>query len=268
MSETEFSDEILMAFADGELDDETTRRVEAALETDDELMARVAMFMETRAAASEALKPALDEPVPDELVRKVRAMAAGVAVADATQPTSETPQAVRENVVAFRPRTDHPTVARGPSKFLLALAASLLVVVGAGGGYLLGQSGPGAAGPVQIAGGVDPRLSAILNEAASGAEVAIGEGAGTVRLVSAFQADGGELCREFELSQPGEPGLVSVACRQADAWQTRLAVVRPETAGGYTPASSLETVDAYLTSIGAGQPLDADAEKRALAGSN
>ena len=63
MSDTEFSDEILMAFADGELDEETMRRVEAALETDDELMARIAMFMETRAAASEALKPVLDEPV-------------------------------------------------------------------------------------------------------------------------------------------------------------------------------------------------------------
>ena len=55
--------------------------------------------------------------------------------------------------------------------------------------------------------------------------------------------------------------------QEANVWQTRLAVARPEGGDGYAPASSLETVDAFLTSIGAGQPLDADAEKKALAAS-
>ncbi len=259
MSDTEFSDEILMAFADGELDEETMRRVEAALETDDELMARVAMFMETRAAASEALKPVLDEPVPDELVAKVRAMAA------------DAPAAAGDNVVAFRRPADQPASPNGsPSRFLMAMAASLLVVVGGAGGYLLrggGLADPGGVpGAMQVAGTVGPALSAILDKAASGDEVAVGEGQGTVRLVSAFELGSGQLCREYELAQPGEPGLVSVACRKASTWQTRLAVAKPEGGDGYAPASSLETVDAFLTSIGAGQPLDADAEKKALSG--
>lgn len=42
---------------------------------------------------------------------------------------------------------------------------------------------------------------------------------------------------------------------------------KPDGGDGYAPASSLETVDAFLTSIGAGQPLDAEAEKKALTGS-
>ncbi|WP_104666641.1 anti-sigma factor family protein [Ensifer adhaerens] len=264
MSDTEFSDEILMAFADGELDEETTRRVEAALETDDDVMARVAMFMETRAAASEALKPVLDEPVPDELVAKVRAMAAASGAARA----ADAPTAAGDNVVAFRRPADQPASPRGgPSRLLMAMAASLLVVVGGAGGYLLRGGGLADAGSVHVAGTVGPALSAILDQAASGEDVAVGEGKGTVRLVSAFELGSGQLCREYELTQPGEPGLVSVACRRANVWQTRLAVARPEGGDGYAPASSLETVDAFLTSIGAGQPLDADAEKKALAAS-
>ncbi|MHA4734881.1 anti-sigma factor family protein [Ensifer adhaerens] len=268
MSDTEFSDEILMAFADGELDEATMRRVEAALETDDELMARVAMFMETRAAASEALKPVLDEPVPDELVAKVRAMAA--AAGDAAR-AADAPAAAGDNVVAFRRPADQPASPNGsPSRFLMAMAASLLVVVGGAGGYLLrggGLADPGGVpGAMQVASTVGPALSAILDKAASGDEVAVGEGQGTVRLVSAFELGSGQLCREYELAQPGEPGLVSVACRKASTWQTRLAVAKPEGGDGYAPASSLETVDAFLTSIGAGQPLDADAEKKALSG--
>lgn len=264
MSDTEFSDEILMAFADGELDEETMRRVEAALETDDELMARIAMFMETRAAASEALKPVLDEPVPDELVARVRAMAA--AQSDA-QRAADAPATGGDNVVAFRRPADQAALPHaGPSRFLMAMAASLLVVVGGAGGYLLRGGGLAETGTLQVAGTVGPALAAILDKAASGDEVAVGEGQGTVRLVSAFELGSGQLCREYELTRPGAPGLVSVACRKASTWETRLAVARPEGGDGYAPASSLETVDAFLTSIGAGQPLDADAEKKALAG--
>lgn len=271
MSDTVFSDEILMAFADGELDEATTRRVEAALETDDALMTRIAMFMETRAAASEALKPMLDEPVPDELTRKVRAMTSAAAAASETKPVTETPAAAGDNVVAFRRPAEQAAAPQrgdsGLSKSMMAMAASLMIVVGGAGGYLLRGAGPEGAGGLQIAGAVDPRLSGILDRAASGDEIALDGGAGTLRMVSAFELGGGQLCREYELAQPGQPGLVSVACRKDATWQTRLAVVRPEAGDGYAPASSLETIDAYLASIGAGQPLDAEAEKKALAGS-
>ncbi|HEV7322229.1 MAG TPA: zf-HC2 domain-containing protein [Ensifer sp.] len=265
MNEIEFSDEILMAFADGELDEETTRRVEAALETDDELMARVAVFMETRAAASDALKPVLDEPVPEELVRKVRAMAASAAATSEAHCT-ETPVHTAENVVALRRPSDRVAApARIVSRSMMAMAASLLLVVGGAGGYLLRGGGPEGVGVLQVAGIADPRVSAILDRAASGDEVSIADGQGTVRLVSAFQVGNGQLCREYELAQTGLPDLVSVACREAESWQTRLAVARSNGGAGYAPASSLETVDAYLTSIGAGEPLDAEAERKALA---
>ena len=74
MTEETFSDEMLMRFADGELDPATAARIEQAMETDDGLVARVAAFIETRAQAQAALKPLLDEPVPEKLVAAVERM--------------------------------------------------------------------------------------------------------------------------------------------------------------------------------------------------
>ncbi|OMQ44453.1 hypothetical protein [Ensifer sp. 1H6] len=268
MSDMVFTDEILMAFADGELDDETTRLVEAAIETDDDLMMRVAMFMETRAATSEAMKPLLDEPVPDHLAQKVRAMAADVAARrdDSQTVAAADDSANADNVVAFRRPEPAAQAPRRPSQWMMALAASLLIVVGGVGGYLIGGAGQVDVANPQVAGLVDPEVSGILDQRASGEEIAIGDGEAKVRLVSTFQAGGERLCREYEMKRPDQPDFVSVACRNAGRWQTQLAIVTAETGEGFAPASSLETVDAYLSSIGAGAPLEAAAEKKALAG--
>lgn len=263
MSDMEFTDEILMAFADGELDDETTRLVEAALETDDELMARIAMFMETRAATSEALKPLLDEPVPDHLAQKIRQMAAEAAASREVDKTAATDdRANADNVVAFRRPEPAAGLQHRPSQMMMALAASLLIVVGGVAGYWIGGAGQASVGNPQVAGLVDRDVAGILDQRASGEEVALGEG--RVRLVSTFQASGEQVCREYEMKRPDQPDFVSVACRNASGWQTQLAIVTPETGEGFAPASSLETVDAYLTSIGAGAPLEAEAEKKVL----
>ncbi len=268
MSDMEFTDEILMAFADGELDEETTRLVEAALETDDELMSRVAMFMETRAASSEALKPLLDEPVPEHLADKVRAMAAEAATRRDDDRMAATAaaddRANADNVVAFRRPEAHAQPQRRPSQRMMALAASLLIVVGGVGGYFLGGAGQTGIGSPEVAGLVDPAVAGILDQRASGEELAVGDA--QLRLVSTFETGGEQLCREYELKRPNLPDFVSVACRSDSGWRTQLAIVTPEAGEGFAPASSLETVDAYLTSIGAGGALDAEAEKKALTG--
>lgn len=56
-----FSDETLMAYADGELDDVTTQGLRAALKNDPALVQRLNVFADTRAALSAPSKP---EPVP------------------------------------------------------------------------------------------------------------------------------------------------------------------------------------------------------------
>jgi hypothetical protein len=50
-------------------------------------------------------------------------------------------------------------------------------------------------------------------------------------------------------------------------WRVTFAVSAPSAGGGYTTASSSPTVDAYLESIQAGEPLSVNDERAALSGS-
>ena len=58
MTDQRFSDETLMAFADGELSEEDQRSVEQALEKDEALAARVAIFLDSRTRRSERAETA------------------------------------------------------------------------------------------------------------------------------------------------------------------------------------------------------------------
>lgn len=252
MSSQQFDDETLMAFADGELDAETTARVEAAMETDDELVMRVATFIESRNAVASELKQLIDEPVPEALARSVEAM-----VAASRQSKSEPAQS--ENVVQLRParRSTHPS-------WVMPLAASLAAVAFGVGGYLAGQANaPGTSAP-SLAGIADPAMVRTLDTVASGTEAIVADG--SMKLVSSFRDGGGALCREFELKQAGGAATVTVACRDGLQWLVRLVVAGPTTSiGAYQPAGATETVDAFLTTIGAGAPLLEAEEKAALA---
>jgi len=67
-----FSDETLMAYADGELDAATRAAVEAALATDAQLAQRVARHRALRGRLRAAFDPVLDEPLPERLLASVR----------------------------------------------------------------------------------------------------------------------------------------------------------------------------------------------------
>lgn len=252
MSNHRFDDETLMAFADGELDAETAAKVEVAMETDDELVMRVATFIESRAAVAAELKPLIDEPVPEALTRSVEAM-----IAASRQPQSEPAKA--DNVVPLRParRTASPS-------WIMPLAASLVAVAFGVGGYLAGEANAPHASTPLLAGIADPAIVTTLDTALTGAEAAVA--GGSMKLVSSFNDGSGALCREFELKQASGSATLTVACRAGQDWQVRLAVAGPASGGdGYVPAGSAETVDAFLATIGAGAPLSEADERAALA---
>lgn len=251
MSSRHFDDETLMAFADGELDAETSARVEAAMETDDELVMRVASFIESRAQAAAALKPIIDEAVPEALMRAVEKMIEEKRV-------SETAPAREDNVVAFRPAA-RPV----RSSWILPLAASLAAAVFGLGGYLAGQAN--APQPsLAFAAIADPTMLRVLDAAPSGSQSTVA--AGAVKLVSSFRDGSGALCREFELAEVAGGTTVTVACRAQQSWSVRLAVAAAASGGAdYAPAGAAETVDAFLATIGADAPLSEADEKAALA---
>lgn len=258
MSRRDFDDETLMAFADGELDAETTAAIEEAMGTDDAFVVRVATFMESRALASAALKPLIDEPVPEALTRSVQKLIDEArqrenAAVDASK------QPAPDNVVIFQPRTAPRKVS---SSWALPLAASLAAVIVGAGGYLAGKAGGPFRDGLAVASISDPAIIRALDATPSGADVKVGDA--MVKLVSSFRDEAGALCREFELHRASKSSLVSVVCRTDQQWDVRLAVAAPAAGQDYVPAGASETVDAYLTTTQAGAPLSEAEEKKAL----
>jgi hypothetical protein len=261
MNKPYFDDETVMAFADGETDAETTAQIEQALEVDDDLVARVAQFMETSVASKEAMRPLLDEPVPASLEQSVRRMVK--AHADAMEQSAKSalpPEPIETgNIVPLRRKAAAPPLSRR----LMPLAASItLAIFAAGSGYLAGvHNGPAGENPLLL----PQAVSAVLDTAASAAEP-VSVAGGSLLIKATFRNHLGELCREFEAIRANEGTLVSVACHGAEGWETRLAVSEPIDGAGYQPAGASETLDAYLQSIGATQPLATDKEQSELQG--
>ncbi|MEI8701205.1 MAG: anti-sigma factor [Mesorhizobium sp.] len=251
MTEETFSDEILMRFADGELDPETVARIEQAMEIDDRLVTRVGMFIETRAQAQAALKPLLDEPVPEKLVAAVEQM---VEAKRASEKAA--------SVLPF----GGGRMAGPPSRsqWLLPIAASLAAVVGALAGYWAAGTNERAQGGLWVAGVIRPALGQALETVESGKEIKLAGISDRFRAIATFRNDSQDLCREFEVDSQDRSTVMSVACRSGDEWRVSFAVVAPGDAGGYAPASSAEALDAYLSAIEAGTPMSAEEEIQAL----
>lgn len=259
MTRQSVTDEMLMAFADGELDETESARLASAIEADPALAARLEEFRRSRTASRAALAPLIDEPVPAALDAAVRRMAAEAAQRAAAPPD----EVAGDNVLVLRRPTPAEPVAMRVG-WPLALAASLTLVLAGGGGYLAGINSPGNTPPGDLAVLSDPAVVEALNATPSGDRVALANG-GDITLVSSFRDANGTLCREFETRPAATPSFVSIACRGEDrGWQNRLIVALPRPDGGFVPASSVEVVDAWLESTAAGAPLEPDEEAKAL----
>lgn len=66
------SDELIMAFADGELDPFVAARVKAAISNDDTIRRKHEMYLHTRSVLERSFGNILGEPVPERLKRAVR----------------------------------------------------------------------------------------------------------------------------------------------------------------------------------------------------
>ncbi|RUU10369.1 anti-sigma factor [Mesorhizobium sp. M6A.T.Ca.TU.002.02.2.1] len=209
------------------------------------------MFIETRAQAQAALKPLLDEPVPEKLVAAVEQM---VEAKRASEKAA--------SVLPF----GGGRMAGPPSRsqWLLPIAASLAAVVGALAGYWAAGTNERAQGGLWVAGVIRPALGQALETVESGKEIKLAGISDRFRAIATFRNNSQDLCREFEVDSQDRSTVMSVACRSGDEWRVSFAVVAPGDAGGYAPASSAEALDAYLSAIEAGAPMSAEEEVKAL----
>ncbi|OON62949.1 hypothetical protein B0920_05860 [Massilia sp. KIM] len=234
-----FSDEILMAYADGELAPAERAAVEQAMREDPEVAAAVARHRALRQDIADAFAGVLDEPVPERL-RPAPPSARVLPLRGArARQVQEAPKP--------RPRWSWPEWG--------ALAATLVV------GILLGKAGPGADLP-SIA-GEDGRLSAHGELAAALDRQTGAEASGGVRVALSFASRDGAYCRGFVVGQSA-----GLACREGEVWRIPvLAEASAQPEGGYRQAGSalppavLDAIDARI----AGAPLDPAAEEAARA---
>lgn len=263
---TEPEDAMLMAFADDALAAETAAALARRIAADPRLAARVGRHKADRALLRAAFDPVLAEPVPDRLVRAIRAEAA----------TAERPRPELRVVAAGT-----PTVGPGPAgstgarrsaggglarRWLpLALAASLALVLGYGAGRFAGPEGPAAPGLVALA--EAPALARLAETELTGAAADLSGGARAVLLGSARLPDG-RLCREAEIAFEGGAGTALLCRTAAGGWTVTALLAEPPPVPGstFTPASGASGPGhpPLWTALG-GARLDGEAERAARA---
>jgi hypothetical protein len=228
---------MLMALADNQIDGPEADALRRRIMADPALAARFAVFTESRAALEAAFAPT---ETPESLIAAIRSAPQG-------EPTGS-----GSVVVPFRRRP----VGLVPK---VALAASLLLAVGASG-FLAGRAaGPATAAPDPMA-----LAAAALAASATGDETAIA-GGGTARVLGTYLTDQG-LCRLIDMDLPQTHSERAVACQDASqAWVVIAAVAAGE-AEAYIPASDTAAalIEQVLDDLGAGAALGIEEEAAAL----
>ena len=241
------SDETLMAFADGELDEKTRREVELAMRKDPALAEKVRQHKALRSNVFNAFASTLDEEVPQRLHAAARS--GKVVHLDSVRQLRTPP-----------PPPPAPKKTGWSWTEWGALAATLVVGVLAG---TIGARGIGDDVPLA---GFDNRAGmltaqgrlaqALTQQLASSAETDP-----NVKVGVSFLSKEGTYCRSFML-----PSTAGLACRSGSAWRIPVltngamgATTEYRQAGTALPAAVLEAIDDRIV----GQALDANAERAA-----
>lgn len=237
-----YSDETLMAYADGELDAGTRASIEAAAATDPELARAIARHRAIRDALRGAYDDVLDEPVPDRLLGAIH-------------------QASPSRAADVRPMPSRP----GPSARARrwswpewgAMAATLVV------GALIGSALRTPDAPLFEAHAEGLAAAGRLSSALSTQLTRDTPRDGEIRTGLSFRGHSGVYCRTFSVGS-----TAGLACRDADRWRVEVLARTPATeapgdayrmAGPELPRIVLEAVDARIE----GEPLDAEGEAAA-----
>jgi len=207
----------LNAYLDGELDEASRHRIEAALRDDPEAQNRLRALREQNSIVRAAMSGPAIRPVPADLTQRIEAMLAQ----------------------ARKPAPDAKTTGRRTTTFPMAIAASLVIALA---GMLAAFAvlehrvdrrlaeleAPGVSDQSYY----DNALAVALEDHVSGETVAWinpDSGAqGTITPVRTFKATDNDWCREFRtvLSQDDtSQSQRGIACRTPDGiWQTRILV--------------------------------------------
>jgi hypothetical protein len=252
------SDETLMAYVDGELDERARVEVEAAMRANPDIAARIAREQALRKRVRLAFERVIEEPVPERLVAAVRA----APVLHDVGPEAEPAPVRANNVIPLRPRQSR----KWSWPEWSSMAASL--AVGAVLSVLFVRHTP--VGPITSHNGhlfASGALAQALSDQLASTQADVPTT--PVRIGVSFRDKSGNYCRTFALREAGS--VAGLACRSGGGWQLE-AVARSEEsadagaaryrqAGSSLPKPILQSVEDRIS----GDPLDARAEAAAKA---
>ena len=221
-----FSQEILMAYADGELDAETRRAVEAEMAVDPQVAQEIERHRALRTDVGQAFAGVLTEQVPDRLLRTAT-------------------------------KTTAPARRQWSWPEWTSIAASLVLGVLAGRALVPAEGERGL-----IVTGVDGRVIAGGALAQALSEQLSSEDDSSIEIGLTFRAKSGEYCRTFG-AHAATP-VVGFACRDAEVWRVDMLSTAPDaqSSGDYRMASTQlppPVVQAIADRM-QGEALDADEE--------
>jgi anti-sigma factor RsiW len=209
---SDVSDEMLMAYADGELSAAERRQVEACLARDPSACQRLEIFAGTHGLLRDALSGTASEPIPDRLLDAVLGVVPAAVAAPVRRGSVERRSLFARLRAALLPLT--PAHAFGA-------AAALVLVFGIDGAMRqMGLRGLGTAPLVMANGGklfAQGPLHQVLDGTPSGTAVAFGSGAeaGSIKALMTFKRQDGQACRIYELEQASGAAANGVGCRTA-----------------------------------------------------
>lgn len=221
--------ETLMAYADGELDDLTAKRVERAIAEDPALAKQVEAHRVLRARIAGHFAPVAKEVVPERLAALLQG-----------------------NVIDMKDtRKTRPS--RMPSRGSVAAIAATLVI-----GLLVGQAVD--LNPSPIASRDDTLVAQASLARALDTQLASEQPSNAAtRIGLSFRDKSGAVCRTFEGA-----ALAGIACHTGKDWQLKQ-VMSGAAQTDYRQAGSAETLAAAEAMMAEG-PFDADAERTARDG--
>lgn len=238
------TDEVLMAYADGELDAVTRQQIESEIASNPTLAKQVEKHRSLRTQLSGAFDSVLAEPIPDKL-RSLMNASNATSLADIS--SAREARAIKKihSRAAFQ---------------WASIAASVIVGVligifafGNRGSEVVIASADGLLAKGKLARGLSEELASRPNKNSP------------VQIGVSYLAKSGEYCRSFVLN--GIQNLSGLACRSDNAWNIHMLVRAEQSAAAYRtaassiPASVLDQVNLEMDQA----PLDAEAESQAAA---
>ena len=224
------TEEMLMAYADGELVEEARSRVEAALVENGRVQGALADEWRLRRSLLALYDPVLNEQVPERLKRLLQA------------PASPSPSTLRQA----------SPIRRSSWQNLVAIAATLVLGIFVGHNLGADSRSPAGATP-RVANG---KLAQALDVQLASTQAADAP----IQVGISFSGPDGNPCRSFRSAD-----MVGLACRDEGQWALRLlAPFERSRASQYQQAGSATAlVMNSAQELMVGQPMDAAEERRA-----